>query len=227
MRWIAKTSILSIRPYQPEDRQLLMKIASDTAFFGKPIEIYLDDRRLFQDYFYAYYTDFESQNTWVATADGLVVGFLTGCLNTREQLRITQKILLPKVMLNLIRGKYRLGKKTWVYYKKLNREKREKRIAFVNLNQYPAHLHINVDHNWRGNGIGYRLMQVYIDQLKRLGIPGVHLGTTSENDIACRLYSHIGFKLLDAKPTYQWTELINHPVETRIYGLLLSESSPT
>ncbi len=226
MRWIAKTSVLSIRPYQTADRQALMKIASDTAFFGKPIEIYLDDRNLFQDYFYAYYTDFESQNAWVATADDVVVGFLTGCLNTREQLQVTKKVLLPKVILKLLRGKYKLGKKTWSYYKKLNREKREKRISYVNLNQYPAHLHINVDHQWRGYGIGHRLIQIYLDQLQREGIPGVHLGTTSENETACRLYKQLGFKLLDSKPTFQWTEFIDHPVETRIYGLILSESEP-
>jgi len=227
MRWIAKTSILSIRPYQTIDRQVLMKIASDTAFFGKPIEIYLDDRTLFQDSFFAYYTDFESQNAWIATADDIVVGFLTGCLNTREQIRITKEVLYPKVILKLLGGKYKVGKKTWAYYKKLNREKREKRIARVNLNLFPAHLHINVDHQWRGYGIGHRLIQIYLDQLQRAGIPGVHLGTTSENEAACHLYEQNGFKLLESMPTFQWTEFIDHPVESRLYGLILPESAAT
>lgn len=224
MRWIAKKSIITIRAFEPADRQQLMKIAADTAFFGNPIEIYLDDRRIFQDYFYAYYTDFEPENALVATADNMVVGFLTGCMDTRRQLNITKKVLLPNVIWNVIRGKYKLGKKTWTYYRKLNQEKHAGRIYYVNLKQFPAHLHINVDQAWRGNGIGNRLLRVYLDHLMQAGIPGVHLGTTSENETACRLYSQIGFKLLDSKPTLQWTELIDHPVETRIYGLILPDS---
>ena len=110
MRWIAKTSILSIRPYQTTDRQALMKIASDTAFFGKPIEIYLMTEH-FLGSFFAYYTDFELQNAWIATADDIVVGFLTGCLNTREQIRITKEVLYPKVILKLLGEKYKVGKK--------------------------------------------------------------------------------------------------------------------
>ncbi|PKN84019.1 MAG: hypothetical protein CVU46_15360 [Chloroflexi bacterium HGW-Chloroflexi-8] len=223
MRWIAKTSMLSIRPYESSDRNRLMQIAADTAFFGAPIETYLEDRRIFQDSFYAYYTDFEPEHAWVATADDVVVGFLTGCFNTREQVKITRKVLYPKVIWKIIIGKYHLGKKFWTYYRKLNQEKRAGRIAFVNLQQYPAHLHINVDHLWRGYGIGFRLIQTYLNQLIDAGIPGVHLGTTSENETACRIYTKIGFKLLEASTTQQWTELIDHPVETRIYGLILPE----
>lgn len=221
MRWIAKTSLLQIRPYQPADRASLMKIAADTAFFGAPIETYLNDRRIFQDYFYAYYTDYEPEHAWVAVADGNVVGFLTGCIDTRRQIQVTKKKLLPRVLLRLVTGKYKLGAKTRLYYRKLRIAQRPENMAYVNLDHYPAHLHINVDAEWRGHGIGQRLMQMYLDQLIYLGIPGVHLGTTSENEAACRLYSQLGFKLLDSKPTDQWTTMIDHPVETRLYGLLL------
>ena len=85
MRWIAKTTTLSIRPYQKQDRAGLMKIAADTAFFGEPIEKYMEDRRIFLDSFYAYYTDYEPEHCWVALDNQLVVGFLTGCANTTRQ----------------------------------------------------------------------------------------------------------------------------------------------
>jgi len=53
-------------------------------------------------------------------------------------------------------------------------------------------LHINVDKKWRGNGIGIRLMKVYLDQLTYLKVSGVHLGTSSENLAACQLYEKLG-----------------------------------
>ncbi len=223
MRWIAKTTMLSIRPYEAADRLSLMKIAADTAFFGEPIEKYLDDRHIFQDYFYAYYTDYESEHAWVAVADQEVVAFLTGCFNTEVQLSLTRKKLLPQVLWRLFSGRYKLGKKTWTYYRNLRLAKRPENIPYVNLQQYPAHLHINVDHNWRGCGIGYRLMQVYLDQLMYAGVKGVHLGTSSENEAACRLYLRLGFELLDSKPTRLWEALIDRPVDTRIYGLKLPD----
>jgi hypothetical protein len=55
---------LLIRPYQPADRQAVFRIGADTAFFGAPIEVCLEDRNLFLDAFYACYTDLEA--SWPA-----------------------------------------------------------------------------------------------------------------------------------------------------------------
>ncbi|OJX37949.1 MAG: hypothetical protein BGO78_07860 [Chloroflexi bacterium 44-23] len=224
MRWIAKTTMLSIRPFEAKDRASLMNIAADTAFFGEPIEKYLDDRRIFQDYFYAYYTDFEAEHAWVAIAGQKVVGFLTGCFDSKVQISITRRKLLPKVLLRLFSGRYMLGIKTWNYFINQKQAQRSEYCPYVNLQDYPAHLHINVDQNWRGCGIGHHLMQIYLDQLMYAGIVGVHLGTTSENEAACRMYAQFGFKLLDEKPTRQWKAFIDHPAFARAYGLKLPET---
>jgi len=91
MRWIGQTNVLSIRPFRTEDRDGLFKIAADTAFFGEPIEIYMEDRRIFLDAFYAYYTDYEPEHTWVATANDEVVGFLTGCVDSARKDQVVNK----------------------------------------------------------------------------------------------------------------------------------------
>ena len=89
----------------------------------------------------------------------------------------------------------------------------------VDLTQYPAHLHINVDAAWRGAGAGRRLMEAYLAQLLSLGVPGVHLRTTSLNTAAVALYTRIGFRLLGARPTRLWAHVTEQPVENRCYGL--------
>lgn len=223
MKWIAKSSTLTVRPYQNSDRDALMKIAADTAFFGEPIEKYMEDRRIFLDQFYAYYPDYEPEHAWVAVAENQVVGFLTGCSDTHRQRKITKQKINPKVIWRFITGRYHPGPKTWAYLKGLKRAEANHENAVADPDLYPAHLHINVDHNWRGFGIGMRLIQSYLDQLIYENITGVHLGTTSENETACRLYTRMGFKLLDARPTNLWEKYIDHPVENRTYGLLLND----
>jgi ribosomal protein S18 acetylase RimI-like enzyme len=223
MRWIGKSEILSIRPYHPDDREGLFKIASDTAFFGKPIEKYLEDRRIFQDAFYSYYTDYEPEHCWVAMANDKVVGFITGCVDTQKKDKIVNKKINPKVLFLLLTGYYKIGPKGRQYLWRMWHSKRKHLYPAVNLEKYPAHLHINVSEQWRGNGIGIRLMRVFLDQLTYLQIPGVHLGTTSENEVACKLYEKLGFQLIEEKPSTMWEGIIDHPVQNRAYGLLLSE----
>jgi hypothetical protein len=60
---------LLIRPYQPKDRESVFRIAADTAFFGAPIEAYMEDRNVFLDAFYAYYIDLEPEHAWVACSE--------------------------------------------------------------------------------------------------------------------------------------------------------------
>lgn len=221
MKWIANNTVVTIRPFMPADQEALFKIAADTAFFGKPIEAYLDDRFIFLDLFYRYYTDLEPEHCWVAEANQEVVGFITGCTDSVSQQNKIKQIIVPQFLARLLRGKYRFGSKTWHYARRLWHAKRKKEFAYANPIKYPAHLHINIDHQWRGYGIGRRLIQIYLDQLIYENIPGVHLGTTSENKAACKLYERMGFQLLDARPSSQWRKLIDHPVENRTYGLLL------
>jgi hypothetical protein len=41
---------LIVRPYQTGDRQSVLRIAADSAFFGDPVEAILEDRRLINAY---------------------------------------------------------------------------------------------------------------------------------------------------------------------------------
>jgi ribosomal protein S18 acetylase RimI-like enzyme len=214
-----------IRPYLPADRDDVRRIAADTAFFGAPVERFLDDRRLFADEMCAYYTDFEPEHLWVAAADtaeaapaGAVAGYLFGCVDTARQLRIWTRRILPHLMLRAITGRYRVGRKTWRYALAALGAARRGEFPRVDLGAYPAHLHINLEARFRGAGGGRRLMEAYLAQLAGLGVRGVHLRTTSENAAAVAMYTRLGFTLLDARPTQMWTAYVGHAVENRVYG---------
>ena len=64
----------------------------------------------------------------------------------------------------------------------------------VDLRDYPAELHINLAEAARGLGLGRKLMQACLDQMTELGIPGIHLKTTTMNAAAIKLYEKMGFE---------------------------------
>lgn len=211
----------SIRPYQRADRALVHTIGADTAFFGEPVEALMEDRRLYCDLFYAYYTDLEPEHAWVACMGNRVVGFLAGCVDpSRQRWGIVLKVV-PKALLRILRRQYRLGQRTWRFAVSLVGAFFRREIPRQSAALYPAHLHVNVARPWRARGLGRLLLEACLQQLRLLKVRGVHLHTTSRNAAACRLYRHLGFRLLDSRPTRIWARALNGPVENRCYVLRL------
>jgi GNAT superfamily N-acetyltransferase len=210
-----------IRPYASTDRAAVFRIAADTGFFGEPVEAFLEDRNLFCDVFYCYYTDLEPEHAWVAYADDQVVGFLMGCVNTPVQRRLWAGKILPTAIWRMLRGKYRLGVHTWRYAWGMTEGALRGELLRVDWRQYPAHLHVNVAATWRGHGLGRRLIEAYLSQLRQLGVPGVYLDTTDMNPAACQLYEKMGFQVVEARPTRQWEQLVPRPVVNLCYAMKL------
>lgn len=60
---------------------------------------------------------------------------------------------------------------------------------------YPAHLHINVAADFRGRGIGARLIEAFAAHAARAGAPGMHV-VTGEGARNNRFYLALGFRKL-------------------------------
>lgn len=212
---------MKIRPYQDADQAGVFAVAADTAFFGEPVEAYMEDRKLFGDLVYRYYTAFESELGTVVEDDARIVGFLLGCSDTRLLRRRWLRAILPGVIGRLLLGRYRIGRRTWRSWTATARSTLRYGRPRLDLDRYPAHLHINLLADTRGHGLGRRLLERYLDQLRALGVPGVHLNTTDRNVAACGLYEKAGFALLEARPTTAWEGFLSGPVANRCYGLSL------
>lgn len=215
-------STVEIRVYQGGDQDAVHRIAADTAFFGQPIENHIDDRRLFIDLFYRYYTEYEGETCWVACAEEDVIGFLTGCANTRRKYGLMQRRIVPAVLRNWVSGGYKVGRKTVRHALRLMWSALSGKVPHVDIDAYPAHLHINIKEGWRGHRIGTRLMKTYFQQLRDLNTAGVHLFTTERNLAACRLYERLGMKILDSRITQLWEPFLGESIENRVYGLQLN-----
>ena len=118
---------------------------------------------------------------YIALADRRVVGYLTGCVDTasfkrRRLLRCTLPLLWQ-----IARGRYRgdaYGKR--FVHQVLRLEKSAETSFSRSITrrlrlEFPAHLHINVDADFRRGRVGARLIERFVDDLRQRQVSGVHL----------------------------------------------------
>jgi len=208
-----------IRPYHPSDRQAVWTLAADTAFFGAPVEAFLEDRTLYCAVFVACYTDCEPERLWVAEVDGTVVGYVMGCDDSRRRVQTWCTHILPMTLYRGLQRRYQIGRKTLRYTYRLLWAALRGQNPAVPLDQFPGHLHLGVAAASRGRGIGRALLETCLAQFWATGVGGVHLITTDRNRAACHLYESLGFQLLDSRQTRFWRGLVAGDVQNRVYGI--------
>jgi GNAT superfamily N-acetyltransferase len=200
-----------------------LQIAADTAFFGDRVEMFMEDRRLAQDFFVTYYLDYEPQRAWTAEVDGTVVGYLTASIGG-GRVAFEKGVTATSGILRLVTLHYRIGPLTRRYAIRAAKAALRGEYPRADLRLYPAELHINLSEAARGLGLGKLLLQACLGQMTSLRVPGIHLNTTTENQAALRLYEKAGFQVLARQKTTVWEPwLPGKPVENLLYGKLLAE----
>jgi ribosomal protein S18 acetylase RimI-like enzyme len=211
-----------IRLYRPEDRAAVLQIAADTGFFGAPVEAFIQDRRMMQDVFVAYYVDREPEHLWVADVDGTVVGYISGSTGGRTA-TWGRGLTALSAGLRLVTFRYDVDALTRRYFGRTAGAALSGEYPHVDLSEYPAELHINLAEAARGLGLGRKLMQACLDQMTELGLPGIHLKTTTRNAAAIKLYEKMGFQLLASKRTRLWEPwLPDEEIENLVFGRRLN-----
>lgn len=61
---------------------------------------------------------------------------------------------------------------------------------------YPSHVHIDLLPRAQGRGYGRRMLERLMDELRRRGSPGAHLGVSGMNRRAAAFYRKLGFREL-------------------------------
>lgn len=189
-----------IRKYRPQDREAVREISWNTADKGRTVDLYFHDHEAVADFLTRYYTDWEPQALWVAECEGAVVGYLTGCLNTRHCDRVIARKVVPAAVFGAIRRGALWRAETWRLLAAFARTALAGGRPKVDLNEYPAHLHINLRQGFRGCGLGRKLVEQFRWQVQKQGIRGIHLVAWGENDQGRRFFEAMGFRLLRQQP---------------------------
>ncbi len=207
-----------VRRYAPADLLAVRQLSCETADRGAPLDRLFRDRELTADLLTRYYTHYEPTALWVAAAQEQLVGYLTGCLNTRRYLHTMWRHVVPQsVMRGLMRGvlwhpeTWRLlwaGMHTW-------------RVGgFVRrtpLERYPAHLHLNIRQGFRGQQIGRRLVDAFLQQVRDTRLHGIHAVVHQDNAAACQFFERMEFRPFSRHPIITPTERLLRVSRTVVY----------
>jgi len=211
---------LIIRKLQAGDREPVRQIAHDTALMGESAALFFDGSEVIRDALSLYFTDYEPGSCFVAEVDGRVVGYLSGALKkvTYEKI-FNAKIALPLFFKALKSGVF-LKIKNLVFIFSCLLDLLKNGIKTPDFCQkYPATFHINIRNGFRGQNIGARLINAYLDYLKGRGVSGVHLATMS--DRAANFFLLQGFKQLYKGKRSYFEPILHRDVSLYIFGKLL------
>ncbi|HUI07598.1 MAG TPA: GNAT family N-acetyltransferase [Verrucomicrobiae bacterium] len=208
-----------IRRYQPPDRAGLRQICCDTADAGQPVERFFPDREVFGDLLTNYYTEYEPESVFVAENGGEVVGYVTGCLDTKRFVRVMAWRIVPVVLVKaLVRGTLWHPQTIRLLRPNLPMWLKSGTRQSPALNDYPAHLHVNVREGFRGQRLGQRLVEAFCERAKAAGVRGVHAGVSAENPRARHFFEELGFVEVQRQQRFRKPGDPTHLVETITFG---------
>jgi len=200
---------ITVRPYEPRDREAVRTLCCLTGFLGKPVDPVFEDRELFADYLTSYYTDAEPESSFVLSQDGVVKGYLLGSRKpTRQQFHsFFQNLRLFAI------GMWR--------YRRYNPATREF-IQWILRNSWKevpaaprrtAHFHFNVLPEAQSFAGTHVMMNAYFDYLRTHGEKAVFgQMVTFESRRGTRVLERFGFHVLEKREITKWRDKHPEPV---------------
>ena len=204
-----KPSNVIVRLFEEKDRASIRAICKRTGQKGHPTRLFFEDEEFVPILFADYYLDYEPESCFVAEVDGRVVGYLVGCKDTRRKIHWLQTKIYPRLCLRILwkilsfqyRNKQTYQTLWWI----ISRSWRE---SFrLPLDEYPAHVHFNVDVAYRSGGLGYRLSHTFRQHILDRGVKGIHVIIREEDgqdDLSSYLCRELGYKILSIKRNTVW-----------------------
>ena len=181
-----------IRPYLTTDLDAIYDICLQTSDNGG------DDSKLFQDskligqYYVAPYVVLEPELCFVVTNNDKVCGYILGCKDSAHFSQRCEKVWFPA-----LRKQYALPDSSDSSLNALVIKRIHSGIEVRHEYQnYPAHLHINLLPETQGHGIGRKMTEVFINKLKALDVPALHLEVSKTNSAAISFYNKMGFEVI-------------------------------
>ena len=191
-----------IRPAVQQDRDALYRICLQTAAAGSDATGDHDDPELPGHVYVGPYLVLAPEHAFVATAGDsgadpdAPAGYVLGVADSRAFAEACERLWWPP-----LRARYPLQAS--------RRPTDQALVALLHaptpppadlLDDYPAHLHIDLLPVLQGRGVGRVLMERLFDSLVDGGATGVHLGVDPANARAIAFYRRMGLRVLRAEP---------------------------
>ncbi|GGE98458.1 hypothetical protein GCM10011313_21820 [Mycetocola zhadangensis] len=189
-------TMITIRPYRPDDRPDIVDVCVRTGRTGLDATGMYSSDDLLPDIYALPYVDSEPELAFVADNGERVVGYVIAAANTRDFASWFSNTWWPSVA-----GKYDHPTSDAEVHT-LASAGDPHRMLIADVDDYPAHLHIDLLPEAQGQGLGRLLIDTLRVVLAERGIPGLHLTMGADNTNAGAFYRRLGFtELASSTPT--------------------------
>jgi len=181
-----------IRPYHASDLTSLYKICLQTAKSGGDATNLFEIPDLVGHFYLAPYVLYEPEVAFVVTNNNEPCGYIVGTKDSQQFFEKCEKDWLP-----ILRVRYLLrDKSSQMHDPRIIKRIHEGHFVKKELVDYPAHLHINLLPETQGQGIGRKIMDIFMNNLKKLNVPALHLEVGKTNIGAIQFYEKMGFQIV-------------------------------
>lgn len=186
----------SIRPFRTDDESALSEVCLRTADAGTDASGILEDDELWALMYALPYARRHPDLCWVVEAeDGRVVGYLVATDDTEKFETWFRDEWWPRFAGRFARSAMPSTRQERLVDDAYARGPGRERHA----REYPAHLHIDLLPEAQGQGLGRRLIDTLFAELRRRGVPGLHLGMDPANRGAAAFYERLGMQRLPSE----------------------------
>jgi ribosomal protein S18 acetylase RimI-like enzyme len=184
---------MEIRRYRPDDLDELYDITVLTGDAGEDATRIYDDDRLLGHVFVGPYATHQSDLAFVATDPDGVAGYVLGARDARALETVLDREWWPD-----LRRRYPLDRSEgrpdhWL----VERIHRPVLAPDEITDRYPSEFHVDLLSRCRGHGVGRRLIDRLLTELRAADSPGVHCGVDPRNERAIGFYEHLGFERIE------------------------------
>lgn len=189
---------VEIRLYRPADRADVYNVCVRTAAAGGDATGIYSSDDLMPDVFAGPYLAFQPDLAFVVDVGDRVAGYVIAAADTRAFVERVRQEWVPTFA-----SKYPEPSPTDAPIVAMGVD--PERMLVPEVDEYPAHLHIDLLPELQGQGCGRALIDTLRAELARRGIPGLHLTMDPANLPARAFYDRLGFVELPSGALGIWT----------------------
>jgi ribosomal protein S18 acetylase RimI-like enzyme len=178
-----------IRRYDPRDYDAVSRVCLETADAGDDATGHYSSDDLMPDIYARPYVVLEPRFAWVVEDGGAARGYIVCAPDTRVFVDRYRAEWLPGLS-----RRYPADARLPESERRLRADGlTPERMLLPEVDEYPAHLHIDLLPDLQGRGWGRRLIETLVDALRAEQVPGLHLSLAASNTGARAFYDRLGF----------------------------------
>ncbi len=209
---------ISFRRFRPDadDEQQMRELAFNNAFLGRPFDAICPCKEWFGDVVVGPYIKLQPENVHVAVhkSSGRLIGYLTGSLGGKQFEKaqydwVRKQVVSLAVKLSMPWSFFDHASRSFATY-----------VIFKGEGERPdhpqsgAHWHFQVDEDFRGQGVGTKLLQRFTSDAVKADFSTIWAEVMAYEDKPPKYFEELGWSIYDAKPTMIFGDHVDFPVQT-------------